>query len=392
MPVSAIGVLDDAADSLDRRFPPAVRLVDCTPYRYTGAVSGPFAQRLAWIDAARALCVSGVVLMHFLLLVYAPTTERFPDDTAAWSTVSGTLLAFRMPLLFAVSGLLVADRVRAGWSDRRNLVRVASSYDLYAVWLLVYALISLFLPGSMPYRISSVQDFVSQLLIPETPLWFVLFLAVNVILLTSVSAVHPAIVMAGLFALSMWSLAFDFPAGLELIGRGFYYLLFFAVGVYLPSAVRFLASAGLWWKLAIAFITFLWVTNVLARLEYMTLDWLAGYVLQDLVGVALGVVIVAILCRIPFVARGLQFVGTRTLPIYVLHVPVIWVALALAEIAGQSTIDNAPMRAVVPVAATVLIMGACIGLAALINRYRLGRMLFDLPAPASSRILGRPIA
>ncbi|MET4588832.1 acyltransferase family protein [Arthrobacter sp. 754] len=110
--------------------------------------SGPAASsRIEWIDAARGLCVIAVVLFHvgywhFLKFEHAGSIA-FP----LWETVAIALGSVRMPLLLAVSGMLAASKIRNGFGNGKALSASLTNYYLYAVWLLVYALLSI--PAAM---------------------------------------------------------------------------------------------------------------------------------------------------------------------------------------------------------------------------------------------------
>ncbi|MDW4573870.1 acyltransferase family protein [Microbacterium sp. M3] len=343
--------------------------------------------RLPWVDAARALCVVGIVLMHFWIWVYGPTADRYSKDLGGWLAITDVMLAFRMPLLFALSGLLVSSRVRNGWSDRRNLVRVANSYYLYAVWLTVYAVISVVVAQPLPYSISSPRAYLSQLVRPDTPLWFIFFLAVNVALLTTLRRISPALIMIALVGVSMWALAYDFPPSVALMGRGLYYMLFFAVGVYLRPIMISLASGSLWWKIPIAIMIFVWVTRLFPTLDYLSYEWLIAYIARDLSAIAVGISGVAALCYVKPLTRLLQYVGQRTLAVYVLHLPIIWGILLLTRLLSNETIDNAPLRLIAPLIASIAIVAVSIIVATALQRSSWGRVLFDIPSVVKNRLM-----
>ena len=79
----------------------------------------PGVGRLAWVDAARGICVLGVVLFHVCTWQYLPLGDAlWHPAAAAWDTVNSYLGTFRMPLLMALSGMLAARRVGEGWAAR----------------------------------------------------------------------------------------------------------------------------------------------------------------------------------------------------------------------------------------------------------------------------------
>lgn len=309
-------------------------------------------QRVTWIDAARGLCVIAIVLMHFLIWMYRPNTGDTLDVTF-WNELSGLFGAFRLPLLFAVSGLLVAGRIRNGWSDIRNANRVISSYYLYVVWLIIYGLLSIPVHDG-PLQIHSLASFGAQLLVPQTILWFVLALAIYVALLTTVHRAHPAIVLAGLAMLSV-STAVWADAGIgELANRIVYYAFFFAIGVYVPRAMKWFAAGGIWWKFLTAAIVLMGLRKSTPLLPREDLVRAAMDVVQDTAAVFLGVSGVALLCTVPLLARLLAAVGRRTFQIYVLQMPALWLMLAVP---GLGALFDSPIaRALAPAIGTAAII------------------------------------
>src|SRR5690606_33816009 len=94
----------------------------------------------------------------------------------AWTVVNDLMTAVRMPTLFAISGFLLASRIRNGWNDSRTRFSAVHTYYLYVVWLLIYALVSpWFATGVQPLTsLSGWMGLASQLVNPHTMLWFLL--------------------------------------------------------------------------------------------------------------------------------------------------------------------------------------------------------------------------
>ena len=193
-------------------------------------------ERLAWVDAARALCVLAVVVMHTTISLLA-VFEPDPLDMT-WRHIVDAMTPFRMPALSLLSGMLLASRIRAGFGDRRALASIALSAWLYVVWLAVFLVVALTVGtsvwlGQFGYGETkdSLGSFVDQLVLPRTVLWYVLALAVWSAILAAVRQVPPAAVLIVLSALSIVS--FSLPSdGAEQHPNMVRYFVFFAVGVY----------------------------------------------------------------------------------------------------------------------------------------------------------------
>ena len=341
------------------------------------------AGRRAWIDAVRALCVIAIVLLHFQIWVFDPTMRLYPNETRGLYDLSAFLGAFRMPALFVVSGLLVSRRVRLGWKERRNAVRAVSSYYLYAVWVVMYAVLA-----AIWYRSPDrLQGMLTQLVVPHATLWFILFLAINVVVMTTLHRVHPALVLGALVALSVWMLSVTVESPWDMLGRGAYYMLFFAIGVYFKPALDRFAAGGLWWKIP-AFVVLLWVTiDALAHVPYREAAWFALFLARDIAAVVCAVAVAATITLLRPIAVLLSYIGRRTLVIYVLHVPLIWVVVSIRNRVAGETFDVAAALVFAPVVIVPAIIASSMVIGNLLKRSRVGRALFRMPRRVEERIL-----
>lgn len=343
--------------------------------------------RLEWIDAVRALSVVCVVLLHFQVWLFAPTAQEHPVETQGWGEFSALLVPFRMPVLFAIAGMLVADRVRRGWSDQRNAVRAASSFYLYLVWLVIYALLAWILRPPVPTGIEA-GTLLRQLLVPQTPLWFILFLAVNVVLLTSLHRVPPPVVLAGLAALSVWTMSFDVDPVWELTIRGVRYMLFFAIGVFLRAPLaRFARITGIWWKGPVVFVLLALTFDALAYVPFRGFSYFGLMLARDVLAVLCAVAIAALLVTISPVSRFLSYLGRRTLMIYVLHVPVLWLEGFVRDAVFGGAFDSAASLMLGPAVGTVVTVALSVLIGEMLERTSAGRSLFRLPRALQQRVM-----
>jgi uncharacterized membrane protein YcfT len=340
--------------------------------------------RLDWVDAARGVCVLLVILLHVRIFVYAPLAPP-TNGVEIWTQLTEFFGAFRLPLLFAVSGLVASRRVRAGWSDRRTVLRAVSLYWLYLVWLTVYALLSIVViaPG-IPFRVTSVGAYALQLIVPNSMLWFIFALAVYVVLLSSLHRVRPA-VMLGVFAVvSVASGAAPMTRDEALWLHAVYYAVFFAAGVYLAPQLRALASSRARWRVPVAVAAFI-VCQVLWQqgVEGTVLE--SGLrLLRDGSAIVLSIIVIELAVRWrPFAAVS-GAIGRRTLPIFVLQLPLIWLLFLLPPV--EWSLAFAPVRHVAPLLGTAFIVVAALGIH---NRVVRGpaRVLFGLPEHWRRRIL-----
>ncbi|MDN4641650.1 acyltransferase [Agreia sp. PsM10] len=342
--------------------------------------------RLAWVDAARGICVLLVVLLHVRIFVYAPLAPP-TNGVEIWTQLTEFFGAFRLPLLFVVSGLVASKRVRAGWSDRRTVLRAVSLYWLYLVWLTVYAVLSIvFISPGIPFRVMTPLHYLEQVFVPDSMLWFIFALAASVVLLASLKRVRPAVMLAVLAIASVATGAVPLTRDEALWLHVVYYAVFFAVGVYLAPALRALATSRVRWRVPLAVGAFIACQLLWQQSVEGTVLESALRLLRDSSAVVLSIVVIALLVRWQPFAATASAIGRRTLPVFVLQLPLIWVLYLLPPV--EWSLDVAWIRHLAPLLCTALIVAASLGIHSLVMRGS-GRVLFGLPQGWRRRILQR---
>ncbi|WOF22327.1 acyltransferase family protein [Microbacterium betulae] len=345
--------------------------------------------RIVWIDAARGVCVLAVVLMHTTLSAYLGHLAP-GSSTGFWTWFIDAMTPFRIPGLAMLSGLLLARRIRAGWTDRSVRASVASSYWLYAVWLLAFALFA-GLVGSYVWTgpIGTGDGvrwdaYLNQLVVPRTLLWYVFALAVWTALLTTLRRVDPALVLVVLAVVSVCSHYVPVLDDNDQYRNVLRYALFFAIGVYGSSWLRDRVGARhlplIVGALAISLTTGLVILggggdpHVEAVLS----------VPRDAASAVLLLCVTAVVCQARPVGAALAWVGRRTLPVYVLHGILLE---ALSYIPHWSlVIDRTVVRSLAPLLVTIAIAVVSIALHELVMRTP-ARVVFELPRPLRRALL-----
>lgn len=338
------------------------------------------AQRVAWIDAARGYAVVAVILFHVVIWHFRGLEGVAPVGWRLWSLVGALLGGAGMPLLLAVSGLVLARRIRTGPFVGGTLTRVVQVYYLYVVWVVVYAVFYLLVrhPG-LPHRLDGPVEVVAQLVAPSTPLWYLFALALYTAVLTLARRVPPVAVLTALTLLSTAVHTLDRSGAFWL--RILELFVFFALGVYGAGVMRRLADRS-----SIPVLLGLLVLGLgLSAVRLLLPGW-AGAVFFVPSGIAVGAAMVVLFVLLTRwrPARELGTVlGRGSLGLYVLHP--LWLAgLALLALAvAPRTIGQAlgtPTGAVVyPLLVTALIVALSLPLLELVRRARLG-WLFAMPA------------
>jgi surface polysaccharide O-acyltransferase-like enzyme len=334
--------------------------------------------RLAWVDAVRGACVLAVVLFH-VTAWYVLTLDLPPVADRVWTVVNGYLGSLRMPLLLAVSGLLTSRRVLAGWRSPAAAERAAASYYLYAVWLAVYAVVYAVTDASLgnprlPHEIDGFDDALLQLVWPQTPLWYVFALAVYVLVLTTLRPLPPAVVLVVLAVLSVVCRVTDLQLGsAEKIPE---LAFFFAAGVYGREPLRRFAE-DLGWRRVAGSGAFAAVTVAAGPVLDQPVARDLLFLVRGVAFLLLGVAVVVLAIRWRPLERWGTSIGQQTLPVYVLHVPLLLIGIALVG-TGAHDAPPALLRSPVVALATPLVLTAVIVVLALL----LHRLLLHLRAEA----------
>jgi uncharacterized membrane protein YcfT len=349
----------------------------------------PATARLAWVDATRGYCVAAVVLFHTVLwYVGGLEAPLHPAAGSVWGAVNTVLGSVRMPMLLAVSGLVLSRQVREGLHRSTTVFRGVNNYYLYVVWLAVYAgFYALLQQEYLRHRVDGWEVLV-QLVVPGTTLWYLYALALYVPLLALARRLPPWLVLAALVALSTWAHAARAPGQMWVKIPELF--VFFAVGVYGASAIRRLAGrAGLRTIGATALVAV--GVTALGRFAGSELADAALFVARGVAFMAFTVTVVAVAVRWAPV-RGLGVaLGRRTLVVYVMHplliaLLMIWTHEAGGDVMGRVVASGAAAMAL-PLVVTAAVVAASIGVQLLAERGGLS-FLFEMPG-AWRRRFGR---
>lgn len=326
--------------------------------------------RVGWPDVAKGVCIILVVLWH-AVTKHAIAVAGAGPVTDAWATLNAQLLPLRMPLFFLISGMFAARAVNApaGTPWRRRAGRLAA---VYVIWVVIQTFVLALTPDFDTARAENGWQLLAQLTISPTNLWYLLALAVYLLVARLVRHVPTAVVLPVAFVIAAVAAAGVIP-DLGNLWQLVQNLFFFLAGLRQRSVIeRFAAGATPLRMLMLggAYVAAVGAVGVLGIRR-----WPGVWPLLAVVAVAFGVMACVTIDRhASVIARPLRWVGQRTLPIYVIHM--IPLALIDGALRGSGWVVTPAVEAVWPIVLTAVVITVCLAVHAGLVRMGLG-VLFD---------------
>ncbi|MEV8376029.1 acyltransferase [Kribbella sp. NPDC056861] len=339
--------------------------------------------RIAWADVAKGICILLVVLWHVLMKHYLQIDWHIGGRARGlWGTLGEQLLPLRMPLFFAVSGFFAVRAVQRPWPVLLR-TKVAKFYYLYALWLVVHTVVLSFVPDFGTERANSPLKFLAQLTITPSNLWYLAALALYFVIAKAADRVPTAIVLGLAFLLSATASAglLDVPGNRAGVYQN---LVFFLVGLHGKRLIEDLAARASWRRLLLMGIPYAVLLAVIHVFDAKT--WFGLWPVVSGVAIVLGVTAAGLVTRWHRLSDALASVGRRTLPIYVLHMPLL--ALTHAVLIGPLSSASPTAQWIVAIAEPVVLTAFVVTLCLLLYRF-LPKALFDLPWEVSGRAVSR---
>jgi len=325
------------------------------------------ARRELWADSARGLAILAVVLGHVFLQEGPETTwTMWGPAQSAWIEFRDLLLPVRMPLFFLIAGYFAASAIARPWGTVLR-TRTLSLYYLYAVWLLAQTLFFLLVPHAGTAAASTVRELAAQLTYAPNNLWFLVALAAYFTIAKAGARIAP-VALAGAAWVS-WSAFTDrLPDFFDRTPMP-EYLVFFLLGAYAPGLLRSIRGSA---PLVLAGALGLMAgVNAMHDAESRML-WTNYLLLSTVAGVTAVVSLLKLLEAQGLLPRSTVWVGRRTLPIYVVQLPL---AIAVDALIGllprgvaQAIFGNPLVSSVYPVAVTAIVVAAALALHHLVQR------------------------
>ncbi|TIX51243.1 acyltransferase family protein [Alteraurantiacibacter aquimixticola] len=259
--------------------------------------------RIAWLDIARGSSILLVVLFHASIAAQLVT-----DIDSTYWLVNDVFAYIRMPLFFAISGMLSARVLSRDWPILLEKRVILLGY-LYVLWATIGFLRSLALGADKAF-----SSWVALVAWPNAVLWFIWALAIYFVVakLCQGRFQNAALVLS--FGLSILVTIDALPVRSVEHAKALNYAFYFLFGAY--SGPLILGVAKHWGATLI-------VASAAYVALFLALRW--GYAPQrvtavmSLIGLAAGLAGSISLSYIPMVKSVLAFFGRNTLTIYVAH-------------------------------------------------------------------------
>lgn len=337
----------------------------------TQPIAAVTAAREGWADVAKGACIVLVVLWHVLTKHYLLVDWRLTlPVTGLWGTLGELFLPMRMPLFFTISGVFAAAAAARPWRTVA-VTRVWTQYRLYLLWLLVHTAVFTLTPGFPSLHAGTVPELIAEATVTPTNLWYLWALALYFVVGKLTARVPASVVLTVAFAVSVAASAgwLDSPGDRTQILQN---LAFYLAGLRLHGPVRRLAAQGGRRLLLTAVPAFVAATLAITVLDASA--WPGAAPAVSVLGVLAGIAVAAAVADRPGVHRVLGGLGRRTLPIYVMHMPVV----ALLDLVLKGPFSQAGdtarlvLAATVPAVLTVVVVALCLGMHRLLRHARLG--------------------
>jgi uncharacterized membrane protein YcfT len=340
-------------------------------------------ERMEWVDLAKGATMLLIVLLH-TVLKHVDLLEwqiGLPLERA-WGELNAFFAPVRMPLFLMLSGLLASSALARG-GRQAFLRRVANPYLLYVLWFAINTVFLVIFDFTAQENLTEVSAaaLLRNLVFPQTTLWYMLALTVFFLAAMLLRPLGPAVPIAASLVVSAavyagWIVLPDWTGLTESILRHF---PLFLIGALVPALPRRVAAVRGVWPLVGAALFY--VAMLLA--SRAGLKELFGYgPFTAIVGAMIGVLVAVRLTGLRRLSAILVWIGRRTLPIFVLHIPFLavlhWLATGPAAALWDPLLTSTAVAAVYPLLVTVTGTAACLGVHALAERGRAG-WLFALP-------------
>jgi len=304
-----------------------------------------------------------------------------------WGLAGDVVWPFLMPLFLLVSGYFAANAFTRPWRVVAR-TRVLRFFYLYLLWSLIH-LAALWAFPDLPTLVPrSLAQFVESVTISPPNTWYLYALALYFLVAKALSRV-PAWLVIGAAAVLSVVVSAGFVDVVSNRGSLLSNFVFFLLGLHLaPQLRRFVA----WMRPGRALLFVAAYALAFAAMRLTGTESVPGvWPAVSVAGVAMGLGVAPLIARSRLLGTGLAAIGRRSLPIYLLHMPLLAIAdvVLVAWLAEARGAVQLVAAAVLPVLLTAALVAVCLVLNRYLVRDGFG-WLFDLPRKGSLVWRGAP--
>lgn len=312
--------------------------------------------RVAWLDVAKGWSILCVAFYHSTIYL-----SKYDLASTVFEDLNSVLMPVRMPLFFAVSGILAASSIQYSWPALVEKRLYVFAY-LLIVWTAIrWAFFSTVMTNiNSPTEGSSLFELIEFWIAPSTGLWFIWALGIYFVLgKLGFRFKRSAYAVVCVVSVSSYVGLFEIDNFAQ--QNAVRYAPFFLTGAWFGrSIVRWLVPR----------YVFVGVFSALAFLA-MTLGMVATagpvrgllQMFASISGLAMGASVSVLLSNSRMLEKSLGYVGRNTLPIYVAHVLIVaGVAAILASVAAELPMIElwaVPLTMTLSVVVALLIEAVC---------------------------------
>jgi uncharacterized membrane protein YcfT len=352
------------------------------------ASGGTAKPRAQWADVAKGVCILLVVLWHVIMKMYLTIDWHLPVPLPGlWGAFGDMLLPLRMPVFFTISGMFAAAAVHRSWSTVARS-RIARFYYLYLVWFTVHTLVLSMVPDFDTLAAHSALQVLEQLTITPTNLWYLVALALYFVVAKVTRGLPTWAILVPALALSIIASA-DLLAAPGNRGQLYQNLFFFLAGLRFKPLIERWAKAS---TLPIVLVGGVIYLGIMVGVQVLNAQDVYGvWPAVCVVAVAVGVAGAVQLERWRAVGALLARLGRQTLPIYVMHMPLLALltAVLVDPFSRMGTGPQLVTAVLLPIVLVVLLVSVCLTLETWLRNAG-ATWLFDLPTFSRAARRGSP--
>jgi len=268
---------------------------------------------MPWVDFVKGVAIILVVMHHardYALVLLPPD----PSVVFRWSYIDPMLLYIRLPLFFAVSGLLASRRL-AGDQLGRGVRKTGEALLVYLGWAMAMATVVPHWPTD-GWNWGLDADTLLNSLLGESVLWYLWAIILAFAFCGATRSLSPgaACLLAVVIGILLERDIVQLSGSFDLFGR---YLPFYCLGARYPELLVGMARPRS--SVVVALLIFAYAMLLPVPEAGLVFD-----LMRSLIGVALALVGAGwAVAHLPRFAGAIGWLGRRTLPVYIFHFPII---------------------------------------------------------------------